>query len=138
MLRFDNIGSMTVHASGTMPAAGGTFSTTAIDFSKCEGNVLVSFSANGAGTGTLDLVAQQGTALVSTWTNIGTDAMFLADTGAGTQFTRVIAGTNIDQKRAIALDKVQPFIRFTGTGTDSSYRYTIVTIAPSKYANFGV
>lgn len=133
---FDSIGSLTVVVSGTKPAAGGTLSTTAVDFSGNQGVVLVSFSANSAGTGTLDIVVQQGTALVSTWTTVGTDAMFLPDTGAGTGMTRVIAGANIDQKRAIDLRKVQPFIRFTCTGTDSSYTYSIVTIAPKKYANF--
>jgi hypothetical protein len=133
---FDAIGSQTVVVSGTKPAAGGTLSTTAVDYSGCQGVVLFLFSANSAGTGTLDIVIQQGTAAASTWTTVGTDAMFLPDTGAGTQFTRVIAGTNIDQKRAVDLRKTQPFLRATVTGTDSSYTYTISTIAPKKYANF--
>lgn len=139
MLRFDNYGSITVHASGTTPAAGGTFSTTPVDFSTCDGNLLVSLSVNSAGTGTLAIVAEMGTASASTWTTIGTWGMFTNDNSAtGTAFAAIVSGTNAQQTRVIALNKVQPFVRFTTTGTGSNYSISIVTIAPQKYANFGV
>lgn len=135
-MRPDGIGSLVSIVTGTQIAPGGTFNTTPVDFSACEGNAMLLIAVNAAGTGTLDIIAQMGTASVSTWTSIGTDAMFLPNTGVGGTVQRIIVTVPAEQKLALNLEKIQPWVRFNVIGTDSSYRLTISALAPKKYANF--
>lgn len=136
---FDNIGSLISVSSGTQIAAGGTFSAPVQDLSPFDGNAIVMVSVNAAGTGTLSIVMQEGTASVSTWTTIGTNQAFTTDGSATpSTFANIVAGSPAVQVRALALDKVNQFLRFTLTGTDSSYRISITMLAKKKYANAGV
>lgn len=136
MLNFDNLGSMVSIASGTQIAAGGTFSTPVLDLSPFEKNAIVMVHVNSAGTGTLQIVAQEGTASVSAWTTIGTNQLFTTDGSATpSTFANVVAGAPAVQVRALALDKTNQFLRFTLTGTDSSYRISVTAFLPKKYAN---
>ena len=136
---FDNIGSMVSVAAGTQIAAGGTFSAPVQDLAPFEGNAIVMVSVNSAGTGTLQIVMQEGTASVSAWTTIGTNQAFTNDGSATpSTFANIVAGSPAVQIRAVALDKVNQFLRFTVTGTDSSYRISVSAFLPKKYANAGV
>jgi hypothetical protein len=138
-LNFDNLGSMVNISSGTQIAAGGTFSTPVIDLSPFEKNAIIMVSVNSAGTGTLSIVAQEGTAAVSAWSTIGTNQMFTTDGSAtASTFANIVAGSPAVQIRALALDKTNQFVRFTLTGTDSSYRISVAAFLPKKYANAGV
>ena len=136
MKGFDAIGSQTVVVSGTAFAAAGTFSTTGLDLTGANGVALVALSVHAAGTGTLNIFCQEGTAVVSAYSNLGTAQIFNPDTGAGTNFAQIIAGGSAIQYRAIDLDKTNKFIRWTFNSVDSSYRVTINVISPSKYVNF--
>ena len=134
----ENIGSMVNVVSGTQIAAGGTLNVV-LDVSPFEGNALVMLHVNSAGTGTLAPVVQEGTASVSAWTNLGTNQMFTTDGSATpSTFANIVAGSPAVQVRAIALDKVNQFLRFNLTGTDSSYRISVTMFLPKKYANAGV
>lgn len=136
---FDNIGSMVSVASGTQIAAGGTFSAPVQDLSPFEGVAIVMLSVNSAGTGTLAPVVQEGTASVSAWSTVGTNMMFTTDGSATpSTFANIVAGSPAVQIRAVALDKVNQFMRFTMTGTDSSYRISVTMFLKKKYANAGV
>lgn len=138
MSNFDNKGSFAIIASGTQIAAGGTFNSPVLDLSPFEGNAIITFHVNGAGTGTLAIVAQEGTATTSAWTTIGTDQMFTADGSLATPatFANVVAGSPAIQVRALALEKTNQFLRFNVTGTDSSYRLSITAFLKKKYANW--
>lgn len=137
MANFDNKGSLVSIASGTQIAAGGTFSPPVIDLSPFEGNAIIMVHVNSAGTGTLSIVAQEGTASVSAWTTIGTNQMF--DTGSvatPATFANIVAGSPAVQVRALALEKTNQFLRFVLTGTDSSYRISVTAFLKKKYANW--
>ena len=138
-INFDNYGSMVSVASGTQIAAGGTFNAPVIDLSPFDGNAIVMVHVNSAGTGTLQIVMQEGTASVSAWTTIGTNQAFTIDGSATpSTFANVVAGSPAVQTRALALDKVNQFLRFNLTGTDSSYRISVTMFLKKKYANAGV
>lgn len=138
MTNFDNKGSFAIIASGTQIAAGGTFSPPVLDLSLFEGNAIIAVHVNGAGTGTLSIVAQEGTASVSAWTTIGTNQMFTADGSLATPatFANIVAGSPAIQVRALALEKTNQFLRFVLTGTDSSYRISVTAFLKKKYANW--
>lgn len=137
MANFDNKGSLVSIVSGTQIAAGGTLNTTPLDLSPFEGNAVIMFHVNPAGTGTLAIVAQEGTASVSTWTPIGTHQMF-QDGSVATPavFSNVVAGSPAIQVRVLALEKTNQFLRFNITGTDSSYRLSVTAFLRKKYANW--
>lgn len=137
MSNFDNKGSMVSIASGTQIAAGGTFSPPVLDLSPFEGNAVIMVHVNSAGTGTLSIVAQEGTASVSAWTTIGTSQMF--DTGSvalPATFANIVAGSPALQVRNLALEKTNQYLRFVLTGTDSSYRISVTAFLKKKYANW--
>lgn len=132
----ENYGSMVNIVSGSQMAAAGTFNPPVLDLSPFEGNAVIMFSVDAAGTGTLNVTAQEGTAAVSTWSPIGTGAIFTTDGSAsGTAFAQVIAGSPRVQVRAINLEKVNQFLRFNITSVDSGYKISIAAFLPRKYAN---
>lgn len=137
MTNFDNKGSLVSIVSGTQIAAGGTFSPPVLDLSPFEGNAIIQISVNGAGTGTLAIVSQEGTATVSTWTPIGTNQMFQdGSLATPSTFANVVAGSPAIQTRVLALEKTNQFLRFVMTGTDSSYRISVTAFLRKKYANW--
>lgn len=138
MANFDNKGSFVSVASGTQIAAGGTFNAPVVDLSPFEGNGIILFHVNSAGTGTLQIVVQEGTASVSAWTTVGTNQLFTADGSLATPatFANIVAGSPALQVRALALEKTNQFLRFNVTGTDSSYRLSITMFLKKKYANW--
>lgn len=137
MTNFDNKGSLVSIVSGTQIAAGGTFSPPVLDLSPFEGNAIIQISVNGAGTGTLAIVAQEGTATVSAWSTIGTNQMFQdGSLATPSTFANVVAGSPAIQTRVLALEKTNQFLRFVMTGTDSSYRISVTAFLRKKYANW--
>lgn len=138
MTNFDNKGSFAIIASGTQIAAGGTFNSPVIDLSPFEGNAVIAITVNSAGTGTLAIVAQEGTASVSAWSTIGTNQLFASDgsLAAPSTFAQIIAGAPAIQIRSLALEKTNQFLRFNLVGTDSSYRISITAFLKKKYANW--
>lgn len=117
-------------AIGTTTQVSGT-----LDVSQYEGNALLSIAANGDANGTLDFTVKDspdGT----TYTAVGTEALFLPETGAGGTFAGINSGTdNNVQTRALNLDKVSRYVTVTlASGYTGSCH--IVAIATKKLANF--
>lgn len=115
---------------GTATVVGGTLDAT--DF---NGNALIVASFNGDTNGTLDITVRD-SADGTTYADVGTEALFVPDTGAAGTFAGVNAGTdNLFQVRGLKLDRVNRYVlvsiaaAYTGSGH-------VIAIAPKKYANF--
>lgn len=118
------------NALGTATITSGT-----LDVSQFEGNALLVASFNGDTNGTLDITVKD-SADGTTYSAVGTEALFVPATGAGGTFAGVNAGTdNLYQVRGLNLDKVNRYVivsiaaAYTGSGH-------VIALAPVKYANF--
>lgn len=117
-------------AIGTTTQVSGT-----LDASLYERNALLSIAVNGDANGTLDFTVKS-SADGTTYTAVGTRALFNPATGQGGTFAGINSGTdNNIQTRALDLRKVQRYVTVT---LDAAYTGScqIVAIAQKKYANF--
>lgn len=135
-LRPDNQYAVVPIVYGSQVAVGGSLVGTVVDLSPYEGNALVNIGL-ASGTGTLNVIVQHGTTN-SVFTTIGTDAVFLPDTGAVLS-SGSITMTNASQGTytfAINLDKSYQYLRILANSAAAVPAVSIVALLPKKYANF--